>query len=745
MNMYLSALGWIVGAPAGNRLRWSYPLQATDSGGKFLGLPEAVVVERAWVTGEIPQPTEGYSIAAPPVGAASLPSVPFDWWDKHGDVTPSGFMPSVLTLPKPVQAVRFIYQGLPARLMVYDSGNNLLLTERVLGNGEFFHLEAAAIDRFEVLALSATFENFMTLDLFADRGLKWEEIATIHVADTVNFGLGQVQPRYDLPVTLTDTEWKDFVKLANEGGASSPATLVDGDPTPWDSFELVMGIRWEHAVLFGHAFFDGPRGDPPEMDDYHMDLLLKTIAPKAAAYRVHEVEGRAGQSNIAVCPPWPVAPLTAPSQPQYLNATVRLTIDPETDKEKFVTSYGLLWQQVDPHALGAEIEENITASPTIASAPQTLTYRSQSHRPEDPPQLGALVREQDVVFHDVQLRARDRAIDGWDRVSAWSPFSPWVSPVLHHEPPAPALRTARASGGTTHLRRQVGDPNFPDWTPDPVIAHDPGAQVFVYRRKTGSAGQPDAQNVTIGMPIHVSGNNYRATISGASGLSKFLNGSLVVEPFRATISEVNGNDVTFVVGNGGNTLFSAGPAQLYQSPMALSLWTKIHAVSAHALPDELIFPDPVPGPSGTADVLSYHARLSFLGRIGPPSNTVQALRVPPVPVVPPPFSVEMLGVDFYNRTMVKIRFTNSVSGGLYTVWWAAGSFTSAQFGPKAVPGLMRAQTPYKNRYLFDVLAIPLPQTVNRAITIGVQHVNEGEGQSGFETVQITLPALAATP
>ena len=744
MNMYLAALGWIIGAPAGNRLRWSYPLQATDSDGHFLGLPETVVVERAWVTSDIPQPNEGYTLAALPV-AGSLPPVPYDWWDMHGDVIPIGFMPLVLTLPQPVQAVRFTYQGPPARLMVYDRGNDLLLAERVLNDGDFFHLESAAIDRFEVLAPYATFKNFMILDLFADRGLHWEEIATIRVAETVNFTLGQVQPRYDQPVTLGGTEWGDFVNLANEGKASSPTTLVEGDPTPWDSFELVMGIRWEHAVLFGHAFFDGPRGDPPEMDDYNMDLLLKTIAPRAAAYRVREAEGRVGRSNIVVCPPWPAVPLSAPSQPQYLGATVKLTVDPETDAEKFVANYGLLWQQGDPHALGVEIEEIITASPTIPSAPQMLSYRSQSRRPEDPPLEGALVREQDVVFHDIQLRARAHAIDGWDRVSAWSPFSPWVSPALLHAPPAPTLRAARVSSGTTRLMRQVGDPNFPDWTPDPVIAHDPGAQVFIYRRKTGSAGQPAIQNVTIGAPVHVAGNRYRATITGGSGLSKFLNGSLVVTPFRAMITQVSGSEVTFVVGDGDNTLFSAGLAQLQQSPTALSLWTKVYAVSAHTLPDELVFPDPVPGPSGTADVLSYHARLSFLGRIGPPSNTVQALRVPPVPVVPPPFSVELLGVDFYNRTMVKIRFTNPVSGGLYTVWWAAGSLTSAQFGPKAVPGLMRAQTPYQNRYLFDVLAIPLPQTVNRTITIGVQHVNEGEGQSGFETVPVTLPALAVTP
>ena len=46
MRIYLSALGWITDAPAGNRLRWVYPYD-TIIDGAFAGPPEVLVVERA--------------------------------------------------------------------------------------------------------------------------------------------------------------------------------------------------------------------------------------------------------------------------------------------------------------------------------------------------------------------------------------------------------------------------------------------------------------------------------------------------------------------------------------------------------------------------------------------------------------------------------------------------------------------------------------------------------------------------
>lgn len=736
MNITLASLGWVTDAPAGNRLRWHYPLQTPDGGG-FLDLPETIIVERAWLDEDIPTPDYGTGLLALP--QVSLPPVPFSWWDGPTTVNLGGFVPLAHTLSRPVQAVRFTYRGPATRLLVYDSDADRLVFDRMLADGQPVILSAAAMDLFVFLTYSATLENFYTLDLYLNRKLDWHEIARIHVRETLNASLDQAARRYDLPPTLSKQEWDEFVQLAQEGEASSPATLVEGEPSAWEAFMMATGIRWEHALLFGHAFFDGPRNELPDLDEIAEDLLLPAIPPTAVAYRVREAKKRVGNSNLVVCPPWPAAPLIAPGQPQYQLPAVRLTTDVDTGQPKFEATYGLTWGQVDPLALGVEIVEEISPSPTIGSAGESLTYHSRSRLPEDPPLEGILARAQDVPFHDVKLRCRARATDGWDRVSAFSPWTPYTALNLIHEPQPPALLAARHQSGTARLTRQTGDPNFPDWQPDLVVKNDAGARLFIYRR----TASPIQANVTVGNPLPVSGGRYRATVSGSPvTLSTFLKGFLSVPPFKATIIQVGAGDVTFELGDGETTLFSAGPGQLLQSPQDLSLWTKVADFAIPGLPAELLFADPVPGPSGKADVLSYQARLSFLGRIGPPGNSVQALRIPPVPVVPPPFDVEMLGVDFYNRTMVKITLTTPVSSGLFTIWWAEGALNPAQFDGKGVPGEYRAQSVYQQRYLFDVLAIPLPQTAARTITIGLQQVNEGGGQSPFKTVQVSLPALA---
>jgi hypothetical protein len=160
----------------------------------------------------------------------------------------------------------------------------------------------------------------------------------------------------------------------------------------------------------------------------------------------------------------------------------------------------------------------------------------------------------------------------------------------------------------------------------------------------------------------------------------------------------------------------------------------------HELPIELVFDDPITGPSEKADVVSCYTRLSYLGRLGPASNIVHALRMPRTPEVPPPFSVELLGIDFYNRTMIKIRFTEPVTGGIFSIWWADGALNSNQFPSAGVPGEYGGLTAYQSRYLYDILSLPIPRFKSRTITIGVQQVNEGKGQSNFQTLHVILKA-----
>lgn len=729
MKIYLAALGWVPDAPAGNRLRWHYPVD-TVAGDRYLGLPETIIVERAWLDEDLPQKDE-HREPAPP-----------SWWKHMGDIGLAGHLLQVFSLPWPAQAVRFVYMGSDTRLRAFNREDRLV-ADRTVVNGQTVSLQAPDISALELLAHNVTLQDFAALDLFRDRGLKWEEIARIQVAKTIGLTLDQASLRYDLPSTLSIQEWADLVDHARKASASDPATdaAASDEPTAWQAFQMMIGVRWEHAVLFGHGFFDGPRTKWPQSDEVNKKLILTSVPPRSVAYRVREAQGRLGPSNAVVCPPRLAAPLAAPGVPMYQNPEVRLTVDTDTDRPKFTATYRLHWTQPDMQALGVEIEEEISASPaaSLPSAPLALRYTCRTRQPDDPPGEGLQLRSQDVAFHDVQLRCRSRAVDGWDRTSAFTSYTPWTPLDLKHEPAPPNLASATWSGGSASLTRQVDDPHYPNWSPDLIVRHDPGARIFVFRRKVGVSGRPAVSRVNVGAPVLVSANRYRSSVAGLTSLTPFDGGYIVAAPFKAMIRQIAGSDIFFEVGD--STLFSAGDAELQQNPLHLDLWDKVAEFSVHTLPETLTFSDPVAGPGETADVLSYHVRVAFLGtRIGPPSNTVQALRLPVAPTKPPPFSVELLGVDFYNRTLVKICFTTPTSGGRYTVWWANGA--PPDFAAKAVPGVLRAQTPHSNRYLFDVLAIPLPQTVDRTITIGVQRVTTGEGQSIFETTPVTLPALA---
>ena len=78
-----------------------------------------------------------------------------------------------------------------------------------------------------------------------------------------------------------------------------------------------------------------------------------------------------------------------------------------------------------------------------------------------------------------------------------------------------------------------------------------------------------------------------------------------------------------------------------------------------------------------------------------------------------------------------------------TLCWADGQVDSAQFSAHAVPGEYGAQPVHNTRYLYDVLSLPIPQQVDRTVTIGLQRVNEAAGQSAFVTVPFVLSAAAS--
>jgi hypothetical protein len=462
------------------------------------------------------------------------------------------------------------------------------------------------------------------------------------------------------------------------------------------------------------------------------------------AYRIRDAGERLAASNVIVCPPWTVAPLAPPAQPVYERAETRLATDPETEQPVFRSTYMVRWQQTDANALGIEVEEETSASPASGAPATHETYECRTRFAEDPPLEGALARDRIVAFHDVRFRCHARATDGWDRKSAPSPWTVWCAPSFAHAPAAPCFASARYDAGVVSLTLQTGSPGVDDWTPDPVIVADPTARVAIYRRKSGASGKPARATATAGTPGPVRNNTCTVSVSGGAPLGRFENGSVLAPAFKARIVGISGSEITYGQEDGAIDQLAPGPVTLLQDPMHPDLWTKVAEFDPSAIGSDLSFPDPLPDPEGGADTLSYHARISFLGgRIGPNGNTVQAARVLPTPPVPPPFDVEPLGLDFYNRTMLRIRFTTPVSGGLYTVWWAHGALTDAAFESKGVPGEMRAQPAHQSRYLYDVLPLPLPRSAARTVTIGVQCLNSADGQSQFETVQVSLLPIAS--
>jgi hypothetical protein len=741
LKIRLSAIGWVTDAPPGNRLRWDYPLQTLDANGRYLGLPKTVVVERA--------PVDSRDLFQPPQASAAYP---VQWWDKHGDITLSSLVPLLVhPLPKPAHAVAFTWRGGASRILLAARG--ALVAERYVADGEAVYVEAATIEAIVALGTFGVLEDLRSLDLFPDRGLEWRPIAEIGVAGSFAVDLATVAPRYEIAPTIAQPEWQKLVGVANDGQTSTPAQAQPGNLTDWDTFALILGCRWELALLSGFAFFDGPRTRTCSLDQ--LDGILDSLADTMMAYRVREAAGRADVSNLVLCQPVLAPPLHPPSTPAYVDAEVRLRQPKSIESLALIAGVTLKgsmlhfsplkqfdddyharltvrWQQPDPRAIGVELDEIVSASAITGAASRRRQLTNRTRRLEDVPPQVSLARSFDVSFPDVTLQARARAIDAWDRLSS---FSAWTAPTplaLRHEPEPPPLAFATYQAGSVRITRSVGVPGVPDWQPDAFVSKVSG-QVLVYRQTTAAR----AAAATFGLPLPTTDNVYRATVSGVTGLADFSGGSFSVGGFTENIRSVVGNEIHF---RADKTSFTPGPGRLWQDAKHPGLWTQIAAFPIANLPAELVFSDPLPPPAGSA-VESYCARLAYFGRLGPAGNIVRALRLATTPAVPPPFMVEILGIDYFHRTMLKIRFTTPVTAGRYTVWSAPGVVGPLDLARLGASGHYPEQEAQHGALLYDVLSLPIPQNVGRTVTVGVQRVAEGGNQSDFTTVPVFIPPL----
>ncbi|MFJ7765854.1 hypothetical protein [Bacillus toyonensis] len=747
MNIYLSALGWVADSPQGNRLRWHYPLQTVDASDQYFGFPETIIVERAPVDDR-----ECFRIEE------ASASYPYSWWDQQGDIIFNNLVPmNIYNLPSPVQALCFRWSGSQTRISFRDTVLNKTIADRMVNGGEKVYIEASMIDSIIVYSGQGMLEGLKTLDLFHDRSLDWKPLAEINVGQTFTQDFNVIKRRYNQSSTLTKNEWQELVTLVQTAQSSSPASKVEGELTAWDYVELILGMRWEFALLGGFGFFDGPHTDICNLDKV-LGELLTSPSNMAMAYRVRDVDNRANVSNIVLCQPSLATPLSNPSPPKYESPEVRLV---EQKISRYVTNSSAVGsngsmsnfnplvridgdfnvrlnmhlQQSDSRAIGVEIEEIIDRSPTTGAAKRQHSFISRSRRPEDLPMQVDLERVLDVDFPDVTLQSRARAYDAWDRMSN---FSAWTNPTglqLYHEPPAPPLEFAsyEAATGTVRITRPLKG----DWNPDKLVRLS-GGHVFFYRQSK----EPRTDQVMFSDPMPINGDLYRVKVSGTANLNDFIGGTLSIDGFTETIISVDGSDVHFRVPvNEGSviSLFGKGAGRLVQDIKHSSLWSKVADFPVDNLPTEFVFNDPLPSTEHVV-VYSYLARLSYFGRLGPGSNIVRALRHPENLPVPPPFEVEILGIDFFRRTMLKIKFTKPGNSGLYTVWWADGQVLPKDLPRYGAAGLYGAQKAQDGEILYDVIALPIPQHVNRTITIGVHSVNEGGLQSNFYTAQVVISA-----
>jgi hypothetical protein len=709
MNLYLAGIGWVNEKPDGNRLRWSYPVSALDASGRYLGLPRRIMIERA--------PVSNRDLFHPRQATVSFPH---SWWEALPDHPLNPFiLVETYNLPTPVQAVYFRYEDGPQlRVLARNTSTDTIHADRTVPNGGDFYLEAPAIDQLVLVSSGGKLLNLRVLNLFRDRNLEWRRIAVVEVADSLDLPFAAVATRMDGSVTIGPAEWSDLVSAGQQAQTSDPANPSANRPTAWQSYQMLLRLRWELAVLAGSGFFDGPRSQAPAQDE--VGELLGGLPPVSMAYRVSEPEGRVGRSNIVICPPQPAYPLPAPPAPTYENAEVRLE-----GSHRFVASLTFRWQQYDPRAIGVQVEEQVGPSAALSTPASVDVFETRPPRLKGDNLDNQLARHFDVPFHDIRLRTRVRAVDAWDRTSVFSPWSPETPLALRHTVTPPGLVSAGYTGGTVRLQRN------PAWQPD-IIVQKAGGQVVVYRQ----VGAPRVESFAATAPVPLGAGRYKTTLTGVNNAGDFRGGRLIAGRLKVNIESITGADFFFRQpdnGAGAAALFAAGQVTLQEDFKSLRLWQVVVGFPAVSLPPELVFSDSPPG-SGN---VNYCLRVAFLGRTSPGSNIVTALRHATSPTKPPPFIVHFLGRDFYQRALVRLDFTAEVNGS-YTIWWADGWVHADHFDRRAVPGEYSNQ-PVQDRSLYDLLSFPRNQNIARRVTIGVQRVTVAGGQSRFEVVQVLLP------
>jgi hypothetical protein len=655
-----------------------------------------------------------------------------------------------------VQAMAFVFSGPVVSDARIFGADGVLLHRLSLSPAQKVYLEFADAVELRITGLGARLEQFRTLDAFKDPGAHWETIAEIAFDQGLDAPLADVAARFPSASVLTSAKWQDLQELAQDARTWSPPNPgAPRETTPFEGIELLTSLRWAYAVVAGLGFCDGPHPGTSHLDTVRD--VLRQAPTEDLLYRVVPVSpDKAYQPSNLVPVRRGLAPaLAAPVPPVFLSAEVRLRSDKPAPTESMLAAIAgfapferrlafsvrakLQWSVPDPRALGVEIEEEHDAS-SIAGAPATATrYLCRSLSPTDSVALAVQPRDFEVAFPDVRVRASAKAFDAWDRFSPPSPPGAWMPLQLRHAPVGPVIEGADYSGGAVQME-------LASWSPDPIVRAT-GGMLEILRQSAAPRSAPVM--VTAVVPVLQSPGDFEAMFAGSlMDAADFDGGSFSASTVALPITTISASRMRFRLPNADAGLIpSPGLFMIKQSPHFAGLWSLVHSIPAQEVPLSLNFSDPVPVSSNTT-ALTYATRVRYWGaRRGPIGGLGQALVHRAPVLVPPPFEVTILSVDFFGRALVRLRLNAPIVDGRFLVFVADGNYDCADadqakdLAQVVEPGLFPARAPMGGTDLFDLLNLPLLRTQASDVTIAIQRVGDSGGGSDFSAVQVTVPPL----
>ncbi len=713
-KIYLTGLGWVdePNQPSGMRLRWLYPFED-------FGFPKEVLVERVLIYAK--QEDNPTDVAR---------DVPTSWWRYHGDVMLDEM--GALRLDQAQEGIRFRYGDREDHhavfVEVYDATDSLI-EKRLILSGEQVSFYGQEIRSLRLYAreifdeLPERLQDFQMLDLFEGHRLSgWKPIAKINPEASLSLSFEEIQRRYaGYPLAFSREDWEAFKQLGR--------AALNGEEEAIESLMLALSVRWEFALVMGMGYYDGRQIYGSRADWQDRQQRLETPNDALYVYRV-TIDGV--RSNLFPLRARHLAPLLTPHSFDIDQAMVNF--DPT--QEHFTASYGVgLSSLVFNGGDRLEVDEVWKGSDYLRTPSKHTTYIVQPQ--ESVGDRLHFTHHASVDFYDVSFRIRLRLMDNWDRVSGYTHWSHWQRLDFEHTAEAPWLKQVRyAEGGRVTLIREKS------WKPDRVVKSDSSAKVLVYRRKIGALGEPRSMQVTI-EALELLGVDARGVGHYRIGFVEHIDQGLFREGFlsqasthfKIKIETINSHGLYFETQQ-DTRLPDLGSATLTQDANDLRLWEHVAGFNPNNLPIVMEFDDPLPPSQEELVRYSYQLRLQTFGVLDSPSNTVEDFVLPPTPKMAPPFVVTTLGVDFYHRTMIDIRFLYPCEGR-YRIYWMEGKVTQEEeFTPFAVEGLKGIQEVLDGYYLYDLLPLVLRQREDQdtVITLGIRRENSGGETSPFRLV-----------